>query len=209
MQLHGYYRSSATYRVRIALGLKGVTSSQISHHLRRGEQRLPGYLRLNPQGLVPALEVAGCVLTQSLAIIEWIEEMQPQPPLLPSEPFARARVRAFALAIACDIHPVQNLKILNRLRDLGVSSDAVTQWAADVNEEGLDACEGLLQAQQGPFCFGEQPTLADICLVPQLANARRFGIDVEQFPRLLAAEAAANDLAAFQAAAPDRQPDAE
>jgi maleylpyruvate isomerase len=207
--LHGYFRSTAAWRVRIALALKGVAATQVSHHLRRNEHRAPAYLALNPQGLVPALETDdGAVLTQSLAIIEWLEETHPAPPLLPAEPLRRARVRAFALAIACDIHPVQNLKVLQRLRGLGIEEAQVTGWARQTIEEGLDACEALLRAEPGPFCFGAAPTLADICLVPQLSNARRFGADL-RWPRLLAAEAAALSLPAFQAAAAERQPDAE
>lgn len=209
MILHGYFRSTAAWRVRIALALKGVVATQVSHHLRRNEHRAPGYLALNPQGLVPALETDdGAVLTQSLAIIEWLEETHPAPPLLPADPLRRARVRAFALAIACDIHPVQNLKVLQRLRGLGREEAQVTAWARQTIEEGLDACEALLRAEPGPFCFGAAPTLADICLVPQLSNARRFGAEL-RWPRLLAAEAAALSLSAFQAAAAERQPDAE
>ncbi|MFN6955133.1 MAG: maleylacetoacetate isomerase [Acetobacteraceae bacterium] len=209
MILHGYFRSTAAWRVRIALNLKGVSATQVSHHLRRNEHRAPGYLALNPQGLVPALETDdGAVLTQSLAIIEWLEETRPTPPLLPAEPVRRARVRAFALAIACDIHPVQNLKVLQRLRAAGIEEAQVTAWARQTIEEGLDACEALLRAEAGPFCFGDAPTLADICLVPQLSNARRFGAEL-RWPRLLAAEVAALSLPAFQAAAAERQPDAE
>jgi maleylpyruvate isomerase len=207
--LHGYFRSTAAWRVRIALNLKGVAATQLSHHLRRNEHRAPGYLALNPQGLVPALETDdGAVLTQSLAIIEWLEETHPTPALLPAGPLRRARVRAFALAIACDIHPVQNLKVLQRLRALGIEEAQVTAWARQTIEEGLDACEALLRAEPGPFCFGDAPTLADICLVPQLSNARRFGAEL-RWPRLLAAEAAALALPAFQAAAAEVQPDAE
>jgi maleylpyruvate isomerase len=210
MRLHGYFRSSAAYRVRIALNLKGIAYEQVSHHLRKGEQRAQAYLALNPQGFVPALVLDdGTVLTQSLAIIDWLDETRPDPPLLPSAPLARARVRAFALAIACDVHPVQNLKVLKRLRKLGHEQDAIDEWAAWANREGLAACETLVAAEPGPFCFGGSPTLADICLVPQLANARRFGVDVAAYPRLLAAEAAARALPAFAEAAPERQPDAE
>jgi maleylpyruvate isomerase len=210
MRLHGYFRSSAAYRVRIALNLKGIAYEQVSHHLRKGEQRAQAYLALNPQGFVPALVLDdGTVLTQSLAIVEWLDETRPAPPLLPSAPLARARVRAFALAIACDVHPVQNLKVLKRLRKLGHEQDAIDEWAAWANREGLAACETLVAAEPGPFCFGGSPTLADICLVPQLANARRFGVDVAAYPRLLAAEAAARALPAFAEAAPERQPDAE
>jgi len=209
MKLHGYFRSSAAYRVRIALNLKGLTAEHLPHHLRKGEQCAPAYLALNPQGLVPTLEKAGAVLTQSLAIIEWLDETHPSPPLLPKDPLRRAKVRAFALAIACDIHPVQNLKVLARLRQLGLPEEQVTEWAAWVNREGLSACEALVKGEQGPFCFGDKPTMADLCLVPQLANARRFGVDVSAFPRLLAAEAAAREMKAFVDAAPDRQSDAE
>ena len=210
MKLHGYFRSSAAYRVRIALNLKGVSAEHIAHHLRKGEQRAPGYLAINPQGLVPALiSDDGAGLTQSLAIIEWLDETFPKPPLQPREPLERARVRAFAFAIACDIHPVQNLKVLNRLRGLGLAEDVVDAWAHWVNEEGLAACEQLVAREPGPFCFGSAPTLADICLVPQLGNARRFKVDVGRFARLLEAEAAAAVLPAFAAARPENQPDAE
>jgi len=210
MKLHGYFRSSAAYRVRIALNLKGVRAEQLSHHLRKGEQRAAAYLALNPQGLVPTLQTdQGEILIQSLAIIEWLEETCPEPPLLPKDPLRRAKVRGFSLAVACDIHPVQNLKVLARLRQLGLSEERVTEWAAWANREGLAACEKLIASEEGPFCFGAAPTIADICLVPQLGNARRFGVDVSAFPRLLQAEAAAKALAAFADAAPERQSDAE
>jgi maleylpyruvate isomerase len=210
MKLHGYFRSSAAYRVRIALNLKGLRAEHLSHHLRKGEQCAPAYLAINPQGLVPTLEDdLGAIITQSLAIIEWLEETNPEPALLPKDPLRRAKVRAFALAIACDTHPVQDLKVLTRLRELGVPEDAVTGWAAWVNREGLAACERLVAKESGPFCFGAAPTMADLCLVPQLANARRFGVDVNAYPRLLEAEAAAKAMKAFADAAPDKQPDAE
>jgi maleylpyruvate isomerase len=210
MKLHGYFRSSAAYRVRIALNLKGLKAEHLPHHLRKGEQCAPAYLAINPQGLVPALENdGGAVLTQSVAIIEWLDETHPNPPLLPKDPLQRAKVRAFALAIACDTHPVQNLKVLARLRELGLPEEKVQDWAAWVNREGLSACERLIGDEPGPFCFGDAPTLADLCLVPQLANARRFGVDVTAYPRLLKAEAAAKALAAFADAAPEKQPDAE
>ncbi len=210
MKLHGYFRSSASYRVRIALNLKGLTAEHLSHHLRKGEQRAPGYLAINPQGLVPTLQGdGGAILTQSLAIIEWLDETHPTPPLLPKDPMRRALVRAFAQVVACDIHPVQNLKVLARLRELGLPEDKVTEWAAWANREGLSACEKLIANEAGPFCFGDTPTIADLCLVPQLANARRFGVDVAAFPRLLKAESAAKALKAFTEAAPERQPDAE
>ena len=208
MKLHGYFRSSAAYRVRIALNLKGLSADHLPHHLRKGEQRDPAYLAINPQGLVPTLQDdRGMILTQSLAIIEWLDETYPTPPLLPKDPLRRAKVRAFAMVLACDTHPVQNLKVLARLRELGLPDEQVTAWAAWANREGLTACETLIA--NGPFCFGAAPTLADLCLVPQLANARRFGVDLAVFPRLLKAETAAKDLKAFADAAPERQPDAE
>ena len=209
MKLHGYFRSSASYRVRIALNLKGLRAEHLPHHLRKGEQCAPAYLALNPQGLVPTLENDGEILTQSLAIIEWLEETYPEPPLLPKDLLRRAKIRAFSQAIACDIHPVQNLKVLARLRQLGLPEEKVTEWAAWANREGLAACEKLIAAEPGPFCFGAAPTMADLCLVPQLANARRFGVDVSAFPRLLQAETAAKALSAFADAAPERQSDAE
>jgi maleylpyruvate isomerase len=210
MKLHGYFRSSAAYRVRIALNLKGLSADHLPHHLRKGEQRDPAYLAINPQGLVPTLQDdRGVILTQSLAIIEWLDETHPEPPLLPTDPLRRAKIRAFAMVVACDTHPVQNLKVLARLRELGLPDEQVTGWAAWANREGLSACETLIANQPGPFCFGAAPTLADLCLVPQLANARRFGVDLVAFPRLLKAETTAKNLKAFADAAPDRQPDAE
>jgi maleylpyruvate isomerase len=210
MKLHGYFRSSASYRVRIALNLKGLGAEHLPHHLRKGEQYAPAYLAINPQGLVPTLEDdTGAIITQSLAIIEWLEETHPLPPLLPKEPLRRAKVRAFALAIVSDTHPVQNLKVLARLREMGLPEDKVSAWAGWANREGLTACEKLIEKESGPFCFGTAPTMADLCLVPQLANARRFGVDINAYPRLLQAEAAAKAMPAFADAAPDKQPDAE
>src|SRR2546421_55175 len=210
MKLHGYFRSSASYRVRIALNLKGLSTEHLPHHLRKGEQCAPAYLAINPQGLVPTLEDdAGTVLTQSLAIIEWLDESYPASPLLPDDPLRRAKVRAFAMALACDVHPVQNLKVLARLRQLGLPEEKVTEWAAWANREGLSACETLIAGEPGPFCFGAAPTIADLCLVPQLANARRFGVDVTAYPRLLEAEVATKEIKAFADAAPDKQADAE
>jgi maleylpyruvate isomerase len=209
MKLHGYFRSSASYRVRIALNLKGLGAEHLPHHLRKGEQRDPAYLAINPQGLVPTLQDGSATITQSLAIIEWLDEIYPEPPLLPKDPLRRAKVRAFAMALACDIHPVQNLKVLARLRELGLPEQQVMGWAAWVNREGLAACEALIADEPGPYCFGDAPTMADLCLVPQLTNARRFGVDLDAFPRLLKAEAAAKNNKAFADAAPERQPDAE
>jgi maleylpyruvate isomerase len=210
MKLHTYFRSSASYRVRIALNLKGLRVEHLPHHLRKGEQCAPAYVAINPQGLVPTLENdTGAILTQSLAIIEWLDETHPLPPLLPKDPLRRARVRAFSQVLACDTHPVQNLKVLARLRELGLPEEQVTGWAGWANREGLSACEKLIAGEPGPFCFGDAPTMADLCLVPQLANARRFGVDVSAFPRLLQAEAAAKAMKAFADASADKQPDAE
>jgi len=205
--LHGFFRSSASYRVRIALNLKGLGYDQVTYQLRLGEQRGEAYLGLNPQGLVPALAGPEGVLTQSLAICEYLDEVYPEPALLPADPLARARVRAFCDVIACDIHPIQNLKILNRLRALGLDQDAVNGWARQTIEEGFDACEALLADQTGPFCFGEVVSLADICLVPQVANAQRFGVEM-RWPRIEAIVAHCQGLDAFIKALPDSQPDA-
>jgi maleylpyruvate isomerase len=207
MKLYGFFRSGAAYRVRIALNLKGLTVEHIPRHLRKGEQRAPEYLALNPQGLVPTLVLDdGRVLTQSLAIIEWLDETYPDPPLLPKDSFRRAQARAFALVIAADTHPVQNLKILQRIKAYGGDDMA---WARQVNEEGLAAAEALIAKEPGPFAFGAAPTLADICIVPQLVNARRFGADISGLRRILEAEKACMALPAFQSAAPEKQPDAE
>lgn len=210
MRLHGYFRSSAAWRVRIALHLKGVAVEHAFHHLRKGEQRAPSYLCLNPQGLLPSLETDdGAVLTQSLAICEWLDETIPAPPLLPGDARARARIRAVALAIACDIHPVQNLKVLAALRAIPLPEEAVTGWARRVIREGLEACEALVAGGEGPFLFGAAPTLADLCLVPQVGNARRFGAAIDDLPRIRAAVAACEAHPAFVAASPERQGDAE
>jgi maleylacetoacetate isomerase len=213
MKLHGYFRSSASWRVRIALNLKGLVVDNVSHHLRRGEQRAPDYLALNPQGLVPALELDdGTVLTQSLAIVEWLDETHPRPPLLPGDPFERAEIRAFALAIAAEIHPLNNLRVLKYLkRELKQDQSAIDEWYRHWIAEGLAACERLVlrNGRRGPYCFGLGPTLADVCLVPQLYNARRFDCDLAAYPTLVEIDAVCAENPAFAAAHPDRQPDAE
>ena len=209
MILYGYFRSSAAWRVRIALHLKGLTVENRYQHLRKGEQLSPGYLAVNPQGLLPSLILDdGAVLTQSLAICEYLDEQYPDPALLPSDPVTRARVRAFAQVIACDIHPVQNLRVLKALQARGQTPDDTNGWARDVIGGGFDALETLVAGQGRPYAFGDTPTLADICLVPQMANARRFGVEL-RWPHLAAIEAACLALPAFAETHPDRQPDAE
>jgi maleylpyruvate isomerase len=209
MILHGYFRSSAAWRVRIALHLKGLTVENQFQHLRKGEQLSTEYRAVNPQGLVPSLILDdGTVLTQSLAICEYLDEQYPDPALLPSDPVSRAWVRAFAQVIACDIHPVQNLRVLKALLARGQTPDETQGWARDVISGGFDALETLLAGQSGPFAFGETPGLADLCLVPQMANARRFDVPL-RWPRLAAIEAACLALPAFAETHPDRQPDAE
>ncbi|HSZ53430.1 MAG TPA: maleylacetoacetate isomerase [Caulobacteraceae bacterium] len=208
--LHGYWRSTASYRVRIALNLKGVAHDQHTLDLRQGAQRSDGYLTLNPQGLVPSLEIGGTVLTQSLAILEWLDEVHPTPPLLPSSPAARAVVRAMAGTIASDIHPLNNLRVLNALRGDFAAADAQVQaWIARWIAEGFGALEQQVEQHGGAFAFGDFPTLADCCLVPQIYSAERFAVDLTPFPRLVAVGTRALALPAFAAAHPDRQPDAD
>jgi maleylacetoacetate isomerase len=214
MRLYDYFRSSAAYRVRIALNLKGVVPDERTYvHLRKGSQRAQDYLALNPQGLIPALALDdGRVLTQSLAIIEYLDETHPEPPLLPADPVARARVRALALSIACDIHPLDNLRVLNYLiGTMGVSREQKDDWYRYWIDVGFAALEKVLarDAATARYCHGGAPTLADICLVPQMANARRFEIDLSPYPTLMRIESACNALPAFADAAPARQPDAE
>ena len=213
MKLYDYFRSSAAYRVRIALNLKGIAPERAFVHLRRGAQHDADYLGLNPQGLVPLIVTDdGAALTQSLAIIEWLDETHPAPPLLPGTPIERARVRSLALAIACDIHPLNNLRVLKYLTGrLGATDTARDAWYAHWCEVGLRALETRLAREPatGRFCHGNTPTLADICLVPQLANARRVTLDLTQFPTLLRIESTCVALPAFAAAAPANQPDAE
>jgi maleylacetoacetate isomerase len=212
MRFYGYFRSSAAYRCRIAFNLKGLAPDFAPIHLRRGDQRQAEYRGINPQGLVPALDIGWRVLTQSLAIIEWLEEVHPEPALLPGDAADRAEIRAFALAIAADIHPLNNLRVLKYLKSpLGHEQDVIDAWYRHWVEEGLRACEELVlkNGRRGPYCFGTTPTLADVCLIPQLANARRVDSDLSGCPTLLEVEAHCAHHPAFAAAAPEQQPDAE
>ena len=211
MILFDYFRSSAAYRVRIALNLKGVAAERRFVHLRKGEQRAPDYLEKNPQGFVPTLVVGPLNLTQSLAIIEYLDEKFPLPPLLPPGAEDRAFVRAIALAIACDIHPLNNLRVLHYLyRQLAIEEPARDELYRHWIREGFGAIESQLAARAtGPYCFGDTPTLADVCLVPQVANAHRLDVDLAPYPRIRAIDAACLALPAFADAQPSRQPDAE
>ena len=207
MILHGYWRSSAAYRVRIALNWKGIAYENSPVDLRAGAHHGADYLGLNPQGLVPCLIDGPAALTQSLAIIEYLEETHPSPPLLPADPVGRAKVRAAALAIACDIHPINNLRILNYLRgEMGQPQDKVDGWVRHWIAEGFSALEAT--AGEGPYLFGAAVTLADLCLVPQLYNARRVAADLTPYPKLTAIEANLLSLPAFDRARPENQPDA-
>ncbi|MCF3945149.1 maleylacetoacetate isomerase [Acidiphilium sp. AL] len=209
--LYGYFRSSAAYRVRIALNLKNVPAETVSVHLRKGEQRGGAHLALNPAGLVPVWrEDDGFTLGQSLAIIEYLDELHPEPPLLPADPRLRAWTREIALTIACDIHPLGNLRVLERLTsEFGADAGARKLWYRHWMALGFTAIEARLAQTAGRHAVGDAPTLADICLVPQLYNARRFGLDLTLYPRLVAVDEAARALPAFAAAAPERQPDSE
>jgi maleylacetoacetate isomerase/maleylpyruvate isomerase len=212
--LYTYFRSSAAYRVRIALNLKHLDYRSVPVHLVRdgGQQHQPAYRAINPFGLVPSYSEDGRTIRQSLAIIEYLDERYPEPALLPSTPFARAEVRQLALSIACDIHPLNNPRILQYLeRELQADENARLKWMRHWIQAGLEALEVmLLQAGgTGPFCYGDMPTLADCCLVPQLFNARRFEVDLSGCPRLQAIDAACRQLQAFQEAPPGRQPDAD
>lgn len=213
MKLYDYPLSSAAYRVRIALNLKGVTPERVPIHLRKNMQREAGYLDVNPHGLVPTLVTDdGSALTQSLAIIEYLDETIPSPPLLPESAAGRARVRGIAQAIACDIHPLDNLRVLRYLvHTLGVEEAQKDAWYTYWIDVGLEALERSLARDPatGRFCHGDAPTLADICLVPQLANARRVKMDLSPYPTLVRIESNCRALTAFADAAPDRQPDAE
>jgi maleylpyruvate isomerase len=207
--LYGYALSSASYRVRIALALKGLQATSVQVNLRAGEQRLEAFLQINSQGFVPALVLDdGVVLTQSVAIIEYLDEVHPEPPLLPKAPLARARVRALAQAIACDVHPLNNLRVLQYLEnELQHPKETRDTWYRHWIRLGFDALEHWLarDGATGRFCHGDAPTLADVCLVPQVFNARRFAVDLTPYPRIVGIDAACRDLPAFQGAAPERQ----
>lgn len=201
MILYDYARSSASYRVRIGLALKGLDYRRVAVDLPSGEQRSAAWCALNPQGLVPALEIGGQILTQSLAILEWLDETHPAPPLLPKDPLARARARAIALAIACDLHPLSNLRVLNRVEALA-GADARHAWNRDNLGQGLDAVEAML-GEAGDFAFGDGPGLVECCLIPQLYNARRWGLDTARWPRAARIDAQCARLATFVVAAPE------
>ncbi|UWQ20131.1 maleylacetoacetate isomerase [Jannaschia sp. W003] len=210
LTLHAYWRSTTSYRVRAALELKGIAYRTRPVDLVAGAQHSPDYLDINPSAGVPALVLGdGTVLTQSLAILDWLEETHPAPPLLPENPLMRARVRAAAQVIALDVHPVNNLRVVSRLRsEHGLDADAALAWMRHWMAEGFRVYDALLPAHDGAFSFGDAPDLADLCLVAQLYNAHRWGVDLAAFPRLVRIEAAALRLPAFEAARPEAQPDA-
>jgi maleylacetoacetate isomerase len=211
VKVYTYFRSSAAYRLRIALNLKGLSGDMVSIHLQKdgGQHRKPEYRAINPQMRVPALKLdSGEVLTQSLAIIEYLDEVDPQPPLLPRDPVERAKVRALALAIACDIHPLNNLAPLRYLKNvLGQEQSKIDAWYHHWILEGFEALETMVRP--GPYAFGSEVTLADVCLVPQIYNARRLKVPLDRFPKLVAIDAACAKLPAFEQARPENQPDAE
>ncbi len=213
LRYYGYFRSSAAYRVRIAFALKGLEPELVTRHLRKGEQHDPAYLARNPQGLIPALELEdGTIIPQSLAIIEYLDEVYPAPALLPADPKGRARVRALAQVVACDIHPVDNLRVLNYLKQpLGHSQAEVETWYNHWIAEGFAALETLLanSPDTGRFCHGDTPGLADICLVPQVANSFRHALDLTPYPTIRRIYEACMALPAFDRARPENQPDFE
>lgn len=211
MQLYNFFRSGTSHRLRIALNLKGLATTYVPVDLRTEQHLKDEFKAINPQGLVPALEVDGQVLIQSPAIIEWLEETHPTPALLPAGATERARVRALAAIVGCDIHPINNRRILEYLRkELGANDDAVNAWSGTWITAGFDAYEALLAAdtQRGEFSFGHTPTLADVYLIPQVESARRFKVDLSRWPLISAIDAACAKLDAFRLAAPGQQPDA-
>ena len=204
--LHDYFRSSAAYRVRIALNLKGVDYDSRSVNLAAGAQKANDYRALNPQGFVPMLEIDGQRITQSLAIIVYLDQKYAEPPLMPGDPADGAHVRAMAMTIACDIHPLNNLRVLKYLTgELGASEDQKTEWYRHWIREGFEALESIAAPRAGDYLFGDSPTIADICLVPQMYNARRFEVALEAYPTLLRADSNAAALDAFARAHPDQQ----
>ena len=208
--LHGYWRSSAAYRTRIALNLKGLPYDTVTYDLRLGAQASPGYAALNAQRLVPTLQTQQGLLSQSPAILEWLDEAYPATPLLPADPWDRAQVRAMAALVACDVHPLNNLRVLKALRqDFAASERQVQAWIARWITDGFTGLEVLIGRQGDGWSYGASPTLADCHLVPQIYSARRFSVDLTAFPAICAIEARAADHPAFQAAHPDRQPDAD
>jgi maleylacetoacetate isomerase/maleylpyruvate isomerase len=211
MKLYNYFRSSASFRVRIALQLKGLPFEYISVHLAKGQHKLPEYSAIAADNLVPNLVIDGEHLSQSMAIIEYLDEMHPEPALLPKDPLARARVRALAQSIACEIHPINNLRVLKYLSGtLGLSEDQKNTWYRHWVREGLEAFERqLAQGPESTFCYGNTPSLADCCLVPQIFNAKRFDVNLEGLPRTMGAFEACMKLEAFQKAQPSACPDAE
>jgi maleylpyruvate isomerase len=210
MILHGYWRSGAAYRTRIALALKRQAYETQGVDLRTGAHKSEVFVALNPQGMVPALELDGAVLTQSPAILEWLEETCPAPALLPAAPVDRAHVRAMAALIGCDIHPLNNLRVGKALREtFGADQPAIDAWAARWILPGFEALEALVARHGKGWCFGDAPTLADCYLIPQIYSARRFNVPLEAFPRLLAIDTLASQHPAFIAAHPDAQPDAD
>jgi maleylpyruvate isomerase len=210
MILHGYWRSGAAYRTRIALALKGLDYEPQGVDLRTGAHKSEVFVALNPQGMVPALEFDGAVLTQSPAILEWLEETCPAPALLPAAPADRAHVRAMAALIGCDIHPLNNLRVGKALREtFGADQPAIDAWAARWILPGFEALEALVARHGDGWCFGDAPTLADRYLIPQIYSARRFNVPLEAFARLLAIDTLASQHPAFIAAHPDAQPDAD
>ena len=211
MKLHTFFRSGTSHRLRIALNLKGIAYEQVAVDLRREQHLTAAYKAVNPQQLVPALDVDGRVLTQSPAIIEWLEERYPAPPLLPRDVQDRAQVRALAALIGCDVHPVNNRRILEALRHrFGADDEAVNAWCATWIEAGFDAFEALADSfgMPGPYAFGPRPTLADVYLVPQVESARRFKVDISRWLRIASIDSACAQLEAFARAAPTAQPDA-
>lgn len=213
MRLHNYFRSSAAYRVRIALALKGLEYEYVAVHIGKGRQFEPAFAAISPQNLVPVLEEDGHTLYQSLAILEYLDEVHPEPPLLPATPYERNRVRSLAQLIACEIHPVNNLRVLHYLTGvLGVTDEQRLAWYRHWVNVGFAALEARLAGDPATgerFCHGDRPGLADACLVPQVANARRFDVDLTPYPTIVRIDAACRDLEAFRTAAPENQPDAE